>query len=60
MRNGSVFAGYESTDGATWRRVPFREAVDLVRVTASSATNASVTTVDGRTFATSDGGATWQ
>jgi len=48
-----------STDGQSWRRVPFPEAVDLVSVRASSATSASVTTADGRVLTTSDGGATW-
>ena len=48
-----------STDGATWRRRPFPETIDLVAVRASTATNAIVTTVDGRQFASTDGGATW-
>jgi hypothetical protein len=48
-----------STDAATWRRLPFPEATDLGAVTATDARTASVTTVDGRVFHTSDGGATW-
>ena len=48
-----------STDGQSWRRVPFPQAVDLVAVKASSASSASVTTTDGRVLATSDAGATW-
>jgi putative zinc finger protein len=48
-----------STNGATWQRRPFPENVDLTGIRASSATNAAVTTADGRQFATSDGGATW-
>ena len=48
-----------STDGQSWRRVPFPEAADLVAVRTSSAAGASVTTADGRVLTTSDGGATW-
>jgi hypothetical protein len=48
-----------STDGQSWRRVPFPQAVDLVAVKASSASSASVTTADGRVLATSDGGVAW-
>jgi photosystem II stability/assembly factor-like uncharacterized protein len=48
-----------STDGATWQRRTFPEPIDLVAVRASSATNAIVTTVDGRQFVSTDGGATW-
>jgi hypothetical protein len=48
-----------STDGATWQRRPFPEAVDLIAARASTATNAIVTAADGRQFATSDRGATW-
>ena len=48
-----------STNGATWQRRPFPESVDLGGVRASSATNAVVTTADGRQFVTIDAGATW-
>ena len=50
-----------STDGRTWRRVAFPEMTDLSAVfTVDAGGNvASVTTVDGRTFVTTDGGATW-
>ena len=50
-----------TTDGQSWRRAPFPEATDLSAVHATDATGraASVTTVDGRRFGTSDGGATW-
>ena len=48
-----------STNGATWQRRPFPESVDLTEVRAASATNALVTTADGRQFVTIDGGATW-
>jgi len=48
-----------STDGRQWRRVSFPERADLVTVRAEDALIASVTTADGRTFRTSDGGQTW-
>ena len=48
-----------TVDGATWQRRPIPEAVDLSAVRAVDARTASVTTLDGRQFATSDGGATW-
>jgi Photosynthesis system II assembly factor YCF48 len=48
-----------STDGGTWRRVPFPEMTDLSAVRARDAQSVSVTTADGRTFSTADAGATW-
>jgi hypothetical protein len=48
-----------STDSRSWRRVPFPEATDLSAVRASDARTASVSTADGRTFSTTDGGVTW-
>ncbi len=48
-----------STDGLTLRRVPFPETTDLVSVAAENDRQATVTTADGRTFVTFDGGATW-
>ena len=48
-----------TTDGATWTRRPFPEAVDLAAVRGVSASSADVTTGDGRRFATADGGVTW-
>jgi photosystem II stability/assembly factor-like uncharacterized protein len=48
-----------STDGRSWRRRPFPESVDLRSVTASDSDNATVTTVDGRVFVTTDGGQNW-
>jgi hypothetical protein len=38
----------------------FPEAVDLAGIQATDARNASVKTVDGRTFVTPDGGLTWR
>jgi hypothetical protein len=48
-----------TTDGRRWQRVAFPEAVDLTAVQASDARSATVTTADGRTLRTTDGGATW-
>lgn len=48
-----------STDGRSWRRVPFPETADLSAVQARDARSASVSTADGRTFSTTDGGVTW-
>jgi hypothetical protein len=49
-----------STDGRTWQQVAFPEAIDLSAVRASDATHAVITAADRRTFATDDGGRTWQ
>lgn len=54
--NGVVL---RTTDGATIRRVPFPETVDLRAVVAADGVTAAVTTADGRRFATTDGGANW-
>jgi photosystem II stability/assembly factor-like uncharacterized protein len=48
-----------STDGRSWRRLRFPEAIDLTAIEASSDTTATVTAADGRRFTTSDGGTTW-
>jgi photosystem II stability/assembly factor-like uncharacterized protein len=48
-----------TTDGRSWRRVPFPEAADLAAVQAANAQAATITTADGRTFRTTDGGLTW-
>ena len=48
-----------TTDGVTFRRVPFPNALDLASVSAADAQRATVRAVDGGTFATADGGATW-
>lgn len=49
-----------STDGESWRRVAFPERVDLTEVTATDARSAVVTTLDGRRYVTTDGGANWR
>ena len=48
-----------STDGRSWRRLAFPEAVPLRSVSATDSENATVTTADGRAFVTTDGGRTW-
>ena len=48
-----------STDGRTWRRTAFPEETDLISVRATDEKIAAVTTSDGRTFNTRDGGLTW-
>jgi hypothetical protein len=48
-----------STDGRSWRRLAFPEAVDLTAITATDHESATITTVDGRSFTSSDGGRTW-
>jgi hypothetical protein len=57
-RNGVVVL---TTDGQTWRRLPFPEITDLsaVRTVDAGGHVASVSTTDGRTFVTTDAGATW-
>ena len=56
---GRAGAIWRSEDGRTWRRVPFPEMTDLSSVRATDARAASVSTADGRTFNTTDGGTTW-
>jgi photosystem II stability/assembly factor-like uncharacterized protein len=48
-----------STDGRSWRALPFEEKVDLVSVRAADEKSATVTAAGGRTFTTSDAGLTW-
>ena len=48
-----------TADGRTWQRLTFPEPVDLTIVRATDARRAIVTTADGRTFTTADGGLTW-
>jgi hypothetical protein len=48
-----------STDGRTFSRLAFPEVTDLSGVQATDAKSASVSTPDGRVFATADGGVTW-
>jgi hypothetical protein len=49
-----------STDGRSWQRIQFPEAIDLTAIRASDRSNATVTAAGGRTFTTTDGGITWR
>ena len=49
-----------STDGRTFSLVTFPAMTDLSTVQATDASAALVSTIDGRTFRTTDGGATWR
>jgi len=49
-----------TTDGQMFARVAFPEITDLSAVQAADAESATVTTADGRVFATANGGASWQ
>jgi hypothetical protein len=55
--SGAIVA---TADGRTWRRVSFPYAVNLVGVTSSGASNATVLATDKRLFVTTDGGARWE
>jgi photosystem II stability/assembly factor-like uncharacterized protein len=48
-----------STDGRSWQRLVFPEAIDLESVHALDDKRATVTAADGRTVSTTDGGRTW-
>jgi photosynthesis system II assembly factor YCF48-like protein len=48
-----------TTNGREWQRVALPERVDIAAIQAIDGRAASVTTADGRTFRTSDGGLTW-
>ena len=58
-RGGFMLLATVTTSGVSWRRVAFPEPTDLSAVRATDARTVSVTSVDGRTFSTTDGGATW-
>jgi len=48
-----------STDGRTWRRVPFPQITNLSAIRARDARSVTVAAADGRIFSTTDAGATW-
>jgi hypothetical protein len=48
-----------TTDGRTFARVAFPETTDLSAVQATGAETATITTADGRSFGTTDGGKSW-
>jgi photosystem II stability/assembly factor-like uncharacterized protein len=51
---------YLTIDGRRFTRLAFPEPIDLVSVRATDARTATVTAVDGRSFQTTDAGATWR
>ncbi|MEO5894392.1 MAG: YCF48-related protein [Vicinamibacterales bacterium] len=56
-RSGTVLL---STDGATWRRLPFLQpTIDVVGVTAADHLTATVTTATGSVYRTVDAGRSW-
>jgi len=56
---GAGGAVYVTTDGARFTRVPFQEIVNLTSVSATDGITATVTSVDGRSWRTTDQGKTW-
>jgi photosystem II stability/assembly factor-like uncharacterized protein len=54
--NGTVI---RTTDGDHWAQVPAPTTENFVAVSSDSANHATVTTAGGKSFVTSDGGATW-
>jgi hypothetical protein len=49
-----------TTDGRTWRKVPFPKTGDLASVLASDGSNAVVFSAEGTTWVTKNGGQTWE
>jgi hypothetical protein len=54
--NGTI---QRTTNGAHWKTIKPPEQTDFVHVEATDASIATVTTLDGRKFSTSDGGKSW-
>jgi Photosynthesis system II assembly factor YCF48 len=48
-----------TTNGTHWKAIKPPDETDFVRVEAADALTATVTTLDGRRFSTSDGGKSW-
>jgi hypothetical protein len=48
-----------TTDAKDWKRISPPASADFVAIAAEGASNATVTTADGRQFSTSDGGVHW-
>jgi hypothetical protein len=55
-RSGTII---RTTDGEHWERITAPSTDNLTGVSASSASDATITTAGGQSFATSDGGASW-
>ncbi|HVQ12434.1 MAG TPA: hypothetical protein VMS40_02545, partial [Vicinamibacterales bacterium] len=56
---GARGAVYVTTDGTRFTRLPFTEVVDLTSVFATDALTATVSSADGRSWRTTDGGRSW-
>jgi len=56
---GARGAVYLTTDGTRFVRLPFTEMVDLASVFATDALSATVSSADGRSWRTTDGGRSW-
>jgi photosystem II stability/assembly factor-like uncharacterized protein len=57
---GSAGVVLRTTDGKTWEKVASPVKVDIVAVRARDAESAVITTAEGRSYVTSDGGRTWR
>jgi len=55
-RDGLIFL---TTNAEDWKRIPPPLPTDFMAITAEDAFTATVTTVDGRKFTTSNGGIHW-
>ncbi len=57
---GGGGAVWVATDGLRFRRLSFPSSLDLTAIVATDARSATVTASDGRTFRTTDQGASWR
>ena len=57
---GSGGAVVRTTDGRNWLAATPPTSADLTAITAQNARSATVTTADGKTYSTTDGGSTWK
>lgn len=57
---GSGGAVVRTTDGRNWLAATPPTSADLTAITAQNARSATVTSADGKTYSTTDGGSTWK
>jgi hypothetical protein len=57
---GSGGAVVRTTDGRNWLAATPPSSADLTAITAHDAKSAAVTSADGKTYSTTDGGSTWK
>jgi len=57
---GTAGTALRTTDGTRWEKVSSPTQADLASVKARNALEATVTAADGRSYATRDGGKSWQ